>query len=271
MTRPSVPQAMAWHPEALTDLGAEWDAAAGRLQAHADTVEGALRPTGWTGAAARAAGEAISPAIDELRQMCRALVIAAAEARDAALTVGQARDRVLTVLTEARQGGCAVADDGTVSAPNTAPELLVACSGGSPRAASALLEVRAAELTSRLQDALTRLGDADRESARAIDAAFGIAPESEAVRPAGTAEPAVADWPALSQDRIAGQIAAMSPEERERLIQQRPQQVGQHRRDSVGDADRGQPDQHRRPRSWASGEPWTARSRTNCAPPSRRP
>ena len=122
---------MAWRPEELTDLGAEWDAAAGRLQASADTVEGALRPNGWTGAAARAAGEAISPAVDELRQMCRALVIAAAEARDAALTIGQARDRVLTVLAEARQAGCPVADDGTVGAAQHRPSLLVACSGGS--------------------------------------------------------------------------------------------------------------------------------------------
>ncbi len=121
---------MAWRPEELTELGAEWDAAAGRLQASADTVDGALRPNGWTGAAARAAGEAISPAIDELRQMCRALVIAAAEARDAALTIGQARDRVLTVLAEARQAGCPVADDGTVGPPSTS-SLLLACSGGS--------------------------------------------------------------------------------------------------------------------------------------------
>ena len=30
MTRPGVAQAMAWQPEELTDLGAEWDAAAGR-------------------------------------------------------------------------------------------------------------------------------------------------------------------------------------------------------------------------------------------------
>ncbi len=226
MTRPGVAQAMAWHPDALTDLAAEWDAAAGRLQASADTVDGALRPNGWTGAAARAAGEAISPAIDELRQMCRALVIAAAEARDAALTIGRARDRVLTVLADARRAGCAVADDGTVSSPDTAPGLLVACSGGSQAAAAALLEVRADELTRRLQDALTKLGDADRESARAIDTAFGVAAASGAVRPAGTADPAVADWPALSQDRIAGQIAAMSPDERERLIEQRPRQVG---------------------------------------------
>jgi hypothetical protein len=36
----------------------------------------------------------------------------------------------------------------------------------------------------------------------------------------------VADWPALSQDRIAGQIAAMSANDRDRLIEQRPHQVG---------------------------------------------
>ena len=38
MTRPTVAQAIAWQPESLVRLAQEWDAAAGRLQAQADTA-----------------------------------------------------------------------------------------------------------------------------------------------------------------------------------------------------------------------------------------
>ena len=36
----------------------------------------------------------------------------------------------------------------------------------------------------------------------------------------------VAGWPAMSQDRIGEQIAAMTPAQRQRLIAEFPQQVG---------------------------------------------
>lgn len=218
MTRPTVAEVVAWHPEALNALAAEWDDAAGLLQAHADAVEGAVRPGGWTGVAAQAAHDALSPVVAELRQLSRALVVAAAEARDAALTVGHARDQVLAVLAQAKQAGCAVADDGTVGPP-TASSLMTACSGGSPAVAGAIL-------TGRLQAALDGLGDADRAAAQAIDAAFDVGPSSAPVRPAGVVGPGVSDWPTLSQDRIAAQIGAMSPDERERLVEQRPREVG---------------------------------------------
>lgn len=177
MTPPGVAQAMAWRPAALDDLAAEWDAAAGRLQAQTDTVDGALNPDGWTGAAAQAAREAISPVVAQLRRQCRGLVLAAAEARDAAIAIGQAHDRVLCLLADARRAGCPVADDGTVGAPD-APSLLVAGSGGSPVAAAAML-------TGELQGALARLGDADHQAAGAIDAAFDPTPAAGSVRPAG--------------------------------------------------------------------------------------
>jgi hypothetical protein len=159
--------------------------------------------------------------------MCQALILAAAEARDAADVVGRGRDRVLAVLADARAEGCSVADDGTVGPPSEPSALLVVCSGGSDSAARAMVDQRAAELTRVLQGALGALGAADAEAARAIDAAFDAASAAPAaVRPAAATGDPVADWPHMSQDSIAGQIAAMSEAERQRLIEHKPHEVG---------------------------------------------
>jgi len=125
--------------------------------------------------------------------------------------------------------GCLVADDGTVGAPPSPSKLLVTLTGGAESAARAALEVRADELTRRLREALGRLGDTDADVARAIDAAFDLAgADSAAVRPAGLVDSAatVADWPTMSQDQIAEQIAALPTAERARLVEEMPRQVG---------------------------------------------
>ena len=182
----SVPQVLTWRPEALTQVADEWDAAASRLQAQADTVDGAktIGTAGvFTGSAANAARDAIGPTGTGLRRACQALILAAAEARNAADVIGAGRQRVLTVLAEARDDGCPVADDGTVGLPAGPSPLLVLCSGGSDAVAREMLDVRAGELTRRLQVALGELGAADAAAASAIDAAFGAAsPEPAAVR-----------------------------------------------------------------------------------------
>ena len=94
-----------------------------------------------------------------------------------------------------------------------------------------LLTMRADELTRQIVDALDRLGAADADAAHDIEEAFAT-PD---LRPAATvpagARPAlpgdlVAGWPVMSQDRIAAQIAALTPEQRERLIADFPRQVG---------------------------------------------
>jgi hypothetical protein len=231
MTPPTVPQVLAWRPSALTELADEWDRAAGRLQTQADAVDDAMAGTSgvFTGSAAGAARRAIGPTAAGLRRMCRALILAAAEARDAADVIGRSRDRVLTVLAEARGEGCPVADDGTVRPSPEPSALLVICSGGSASAAHAMLDERAAELTRALQGALSALGAADAEAAGAIDAAFdaGISRTFDpAVRPAATAGDPVAYWPQMSQDSIAAQVAAMSEAERQRLIDQHPREAG---------------------------------------------
>lgn len=229
MTRPSVPQVLAWRPEALTELADAWDEAAGRLQSRADTVDDAVAGSanGFTGSAADGARDAIGPATAGLRRVCRALILAAAEARDAADVIGRGRDRVLAVLADARGEGCPISDDGTIVPPAQPSELLVMCSGGADSAARAMLDVRAATLTRALQDALSALGAADVEAARAIDAALDVVPPAAAaVRPAAASGDPVADWPHLSQDGIAAAVAAMSDGQRQRLIEQRPHEVG---------------------------------------------
>jgi pimeloyl-ACP methyl ester carboxylesterase len=45
-------------------------------------------------------------------------------------------------------------------------------------------------------------------------------------RPTGAGHGGVADWPSMSQDRIAEQIAALTPAERRRLVEDHPKQVG---------------------------------------------
>ncbi|BBZ76381.1 hypothetical protein MANY_17180 [Mycolicibacterium anyangense] len=226
MNRLTIAQAVSWQPERLTDLADEWDRAAGMLQGHADTLDQAAHTTSWAGSAADAALSAAIPAAAGLRLLCRALILAAAQARDGALTLAAARDQVLGALAAAQAEGCSVSEDGAVRAPSSPPELLVACSGGSPAAAMTMLDARCAELTRQLQDSLDRLGVADTDAARAIDAAFDITPGPAAVRPAGVAGPDVGGWPTLSQDRIAGQLATLSPAERTALIEQRPHEVG---------------------------------------------
>ncbi|TGD86273.1 alpha/beta hydrolase [Mycolicibacterium sp. CH28] len=229
MTGPTVSQVQAWRPEALTELADEWDSAAGRLQAKAEEIDTAVAGSAgaFRGATAGAAQQAIDPTTAELRRVCRALILAAAEARDAAVVVSGARDRVLAVVADAQQEGCPVHDDGTVGPAPHPTALLVACGGGSDSAARAMLEVRAGELTRALRSALAGLSTVDADAARAIDGAFGEArPAPAAVRPAGVAGDPVANWPRMSQDSIAAQVAAMSPAERQLLIDQAPHAVG---------------------------------------------
>lgn len=232
MTRPTVSQARAWNPEALRDLADAWVVVAGRLQQRADQVDSAVSGSNtiWRGTAADEARRVASPATAALRRLCGALVIAAAEARDGADGIGSARDDVLSRIDDAQAGECTVADDGTVSPPSQPSKLTVMLTGGTAQTATALLEVRAQELTRTLQSALDRLAASDNDTARAIDGAFDLATDAsdapDAVRPAGLSGSTAEDWSHLSQGRIAELIAAMPTAERERLIRTHPEQMG---------------------------------------------
>jgi hypothetical protein len=146
--------------------------------------------------------------------------------------MASARATVLTRVTAARDDGFDVADDGTVSVRAGPPPLLIALSGGDPVVAHDLQTMRAGTLSQQIDDAMDRLAAADADAAHDIDEALAPSPipRAAATVPAGAwpvqASDVVAGWPAMSQDRIGEQIAAMDPAQRQRLITEFPQQVG---------------------------------------------
>ncbi len=235
MTRPTVSQAEAWQPDSLRRLADEWDGAARRLTAHVDSVMREIRrnhefSAGATADAARDDARGIAAAGDDA---ARRLIIASIAARDGAGQITAALAAVQARVSAARGGGFDVADDGTVSIRAGPPALLVALSGGDPVVARDMLKMRADELSGQIADALERLGAADDDAAADISEAFAPSPiprAAAATVPAGAwpvqASDVVAGWPAMPQDRIGEQIAAMSPAQRERLITEFPQQVG---------------------------------------------
>lgn len=234
MTRPTVAQAQAWRPDALHTLADAWDAAARRLgELVDDAAADAHRSRDyWTGAAADAARERADRIAAETAAMARVLVIAGVAAHDGADQMAAARADVVAWVEKARGDGFAVADDGSVTPAADPAPLLVLLAGGDPAAAGELLDARAVELSSRIADALDRLGAADADAARDIAEAFGIngIQRPAATVPAGAWPVQAADivdaWPAMSQHRIASQIAEMTPEQRDRLVAEFPRQTG---------------------------------------------
>ncbi len=141
----------------------------------------------------------------------------------------------LALIDIAERDGFTVADDGSVAVGRALPAagpLLVLLAGGEQPVAAEMLETRAAQLDSQINAALDRLGAADDDAASDIAAAWrSDPPRSPAPTvPAGAwpvgAVDVVDAWPAMSQDRIAAQIAAMTPAQRDRLITEFPRQVG---------------------------------------------
>jgi hypothetical protein len=219
--RPTLAQATAWRPEALHELADAWDNAAEVLIARVDTVAHAVDDY-WTGEAADAARRRAATITADAGALARSLVTAAVAARDGADQIATARADVLARVANARDEGFAVADDGSVLIRADPMPLLVALSGGDPGVARDMLAVRAVELSAQINDGLDRLGAADADAASDIAEAFA---SSSPAADAALTVPAGA-WPTMSQDRIAEQIAAMTPAQRQRLIAEFPQQVG---------------------------------------------
>ncbi len=220
MTRPTVADAERWTPDALREAADAWDAAATDVHAQVEiAVQGvdASREF-WTGSAAQGARLNALDVGRASQALARAMVMAAVAARDGADQIAAAQADVLARVADARADGFAVGDDGAVAASPASP-LLVALSGGDAAVADDLLALRAAELTRRIGEDLDRLGDADRDAAADIEEAFTLPVD----RPASTTP---ANWPAMGQERIAEQIAAMTPDERERLVAAFPRQIG---------------------------------------------
>jgi hypothetical protein len=188
VTRPTVAQALAWRPEALRELAAGWDAAADVVRANASTAGSS---PDWHGRAADAASVRLRSLVDDAEAVAGTLGTAATAARAGCDRISAARAEVLALVAGANDEGFVVADDGSVM----------------PFADHAA--ARAVTLTEEIGAALDRLGDADAEAARDIDTAAEVA-----------------DWPTMNGDRIAGQIAAMTPEQRARLVEDAPWIVG---------------------------------------------
>ncbi len=237
MTHPTVAVALHWRPEALLTLAQDWDDAARRLSDHVDVAAAdADRSQGyWTGAAADAARARAHAISAETAAVARRLVMASVAARDGADQILAAKDVVLSLVDQARRDGFGVADDGTVSVGVDPAPLLILLAGGQGALAEDMLGVRAAELSNRVRDALGRLGDVDADAAADIIAAFRMTAADESAEPTATvpagawpvqAVDVVDAWPVMSQDRIAAQIAAMTPEQRDRLVAEFPGRVG---------------------------------------------
>lgn len=209
MTTPTVAQAEAWKPEALCDVADEWDRASAELSARVDTVVRAIDSSRrfWTGSAADAARERGAAIADGGALVSRCLIAAAVAARDGAGQIGSARTELLAVLAAMR-------DESPV---------LTSLAGGSAAVTATLLDAR-------VEAALEKLGAADGDAAHYVTEALSPTRAAEVrTNPAGWPVPvadAVAGWSAIGQDRIAAQIAGMTPEQRQRLIDEFPRQVG---------------------------------------------
>ncbi|MBX7452582.1 alpha/beta hydrolase family protein [Mycolicibacterium sp. 3033] len=229
MTPLSVSQARAWRPAALLELAEGWDALATVLARHAERFSADVERSRdwWRGAAADAARADAPRAVSTITALARALVSAAVAARDGAEQLVLARSDVLAGVEEARAEGFAVADDAAVTIAAGPAPLMVLLAGGDDAVAETLLAARAREWERRIGECLERLGAADADAAADIADAFADNnPAPAATVPAAVGPGPVAGWPTMSQDRIAEQIAAMSPQQRDRLIAEFPRQVG---------------------------------------------
>ncbi len=224
MNHPRVGQAREWRPEALRELADAWDAAAGRVQAEVHDHD-----LDWTGSAGEAARDRMTGIVRSATDAARSLVAAAVAARTGADRIGATRQQVLAAVADAQGDGYTVADDGTVSPTANASGFLRLMCGGDRGVVQAMLATRATELTVRITAALDALGAADADAAHDIAEAFGFSSPPAATRPAGAASSEggiVSGWPTMGQDRIAGQIATMTPEQRQQLITAMPHEVG---------------------------------------------
>jgi hypothetical protein len=137
----------------------------------------------------------------------------------------------MATVSTAEAEGCSVSDNGSVEPPSRASPLLLVLAGSHVPAAEALLEVRAANLTNELQLALSAMDDADAAAARSIKGVLDLSSPTTNGAQTHEAHPSavtsiVAQWPQMAQERIAAQLAAMSPDARDQLVREAPQYVG---------------------------------------------
>jgi hypothetical protein len=228
-----VSDAQAWQPDSLREAALSWQVAATDMHAEIEIAVQGVAATRevWAGSAAEAARDDVLTLGRRSDALARAMLLAAVAARDGADQIEITRTAVLDLVSAAESEGFAVADDGTVWVHDAPSSLLVALSGGDAAVAHELQVLRAQELTTQVSDALDRLGAADADAAADIEEAFATpVPRAAATAPAGASAAlsgdVVAGWPVMGQDRIAEQIASLTPEQRQRLVADFPRQVG---------------------------------------------
>ncbi|OBF11740.1 alpha/beta hydrolase [Mycobacterium sp. ACS4331] len=212
---PTVTDVERWRPAVLQEVAEGWSALAQALRRHTEGL--GREKDGWLGAAADEAFTRLNHSVTQAHRLAQALSTAAVQARRGGLELLAARSALVAVLRSVRALGCDVDDAGVVSA-------------ATPRFGSA------DDLTVQVQAALRRAGAVDHAVAGAIREALGAAPSEGSAPPplrgpaasatAPAATDVVAAWPKMSQDRIAEQIAAMTPGQRAALIAGAPLQVG---------------------------------------------
>ena len=226
MSAPTLTQAQAWRPGALAELAQAWDAAARRVDEVADAVVALTEASRehWAGRAADAAAEQARRVAAAGADRARALIAASVASHDGAGQIATARGDLLELVETARRDGFVVADDGSVRHTGTADPMLVLLAGGDGGAAAQMLEVRGADLQSQIAAALARLATADEDAAADITSALG-ATDPAPTAPAGP-DGMVRAWPRMGQEAIAAQIAAMTADQRDRLVHEFPREVG---------------------------------------------
>ncbi|MGE5696707.1 MAG: alpha/beta hydrolase [Candidatus Sericytochromatia bacterium] len=225
--RATLSQAKSWNPDSLRHAADAWDAAASDTKREFDVVVQGVDETHdfWNGDAANAARERVAKLGGEASTLARALVAAAVAARDGADVISAARDDVLGSVNAVQALGFSVADDGTVTPPAQPPKVLVEQSGGNIDVVTEVLRQAADRYTREIVGKLEALGAADDDAARDIDDAFhGVT--AAPTTPTALGENPTVDWPAMSQDDVARQIASLTPEQRRQLVETSPQQVG---------------------------------------------
>jgi Alpha/beta hydrolase len=226
--KPTLSQATSWRPDSLRQAADAWDAAATDVRREFDVVVQGVGNTHdfWTGDAAEAARAQATKIGADTGRLARALVAATVAARDGADQIAVARDGVLGSVDAVQQLGFTVADDGTVTPPAQPPPAVLATAGGNTQLAQDVLRSGAAEFTREITGKLEALGAADDDAAHDIDDAFHDVTTPAVTEPTGLEENPVGNWPAMSQEGIAAQIAAMTPDQRRQLTDSYPQQVG---------------------------------------------
>ncbi|MEZ0027313.1 hypothetical protein P3T36_005383 [Kitasatospora sp. MAP12-15] len=224
-------------PELLAAAGQGYEAlaeGAGRALAGVHAATGKAGGC-WTGPAALQAQLALAAHCAQLEAAHLESAALGALLRDAASEFGVAREQLLRALADAERAGCAVAADGTVSAPPP---------GAAERHDGDAMDARARTrqaIAERVAQAVRAADDADRRIAERLDrlaAGDAVDPatareDAAAVRQLiGAALPPASAPPA----EVTAWWRALPPGRRELLVQQCPELVGN--RDGIPAEDR---------------------------------